>query len=220
MITTSILKFLNGVKKNNNKAWLETNRSLYETSKQEFLEEVDRVLQGISDFDKSFINLSPKECVFRLNRDIRFSKEKHPYKTNYAAYFNPAGKKGAGAGFYMHIEPGKSFAAVGLWDPPAPHLAAIRQEIDYNFNDWKKIINDKAFQKTFGKGFHLSQRLVRPPKGYDETNPAIEYLKMKNFVASRQFTDEEIVNKKFTRELVNTFKTGAKLNEFINRAME
>jgi len=220
MISGSIIRFLKGVKKNNNKAWLEANRSLYDTSKEEFLEEVAAVLNGIAAFDKSYLNLTPKECIFRLNRDVRFSKEKHPYKTNYAAYFNPAGKKGAGAGFYMHIEPGRSFAAIGLWDPPPAHLAAIRQEIDYHLEDWKKIINNKVFQKMFPNGFNLTQRLVRPPKGYDESNPAIEYLKMKNFVASRSFTDEEITQKKITSELVNTFKAGAALNEFINRAIE
>lgn len=220
MITASIIRFLKGVKKNNNKAWLDANRSLYDTSKEEFLAQVAEVLKGIVAFDKSYADLVPKDCIFRLNRDIRFSKEKHPYKTNYAAYFNPAGKKGSGAGFYMHIEPGKSFAAVGLWDPPPAHLSAIRQEIDYNLDDWKKMIGDKSFKKYFSQGFNLSQRLVRAPKGYEENNPAIEYLKMKNFVVSRSFTDEEISSAKFTSELVNTFKAGTILNAFINRAIE
>jgi uncharacterized protein (TIGR02453 family) len=220
MITPRILQFLNGVKKNNNRAWLETNRVLYEASKEDFLEEVAAVLNGINGFDKAFINLTPKECIFRFNRDVRFSKEKHPYKTNYAAYFNPAGKKGSGSGYYMHIEPGKSFAAVGLWDPPAPHLAAIRQEIDYNLEEWRKIISDKNFRKVFDKGFGLSQSLVRPPKGYDEANPAIEFLKMKNFVVSRSFPDEALTQKKFTSELVNTFKAGKAMSDFINRSME
>jgi uncharacterized protein (TIGR02453 family) len=220
MVSTSILQFLKGVKKNNNKAWLDTNRSLYESSKAEFLEEVDAVIRGIVAFDKSFMNLTPKECIFRLNRDVRFSKEKHPYKTNYAAYFNPAGKKGAGAGYYMHVEPGKSFAAVGLWDPPTDHLAAIRQEIDYNLDEWKKIINDKNFKKVFNNGFELSQRLVRAPKGYDENNPAIEHLKMKNFVVSRSFSDEELQQKKFTNDLVNSFKAGKAMTDFINRAID
>lgn len=220
MITATIIKFLKEVKKNNNKAWLDTHRALYETSKQEFLETVSQVLKGITSFDAAYSNLTPKECIFRLNRDIRFSKEKHPYKTNYAAYFNPAGKKGDGAGFYMHIEPGKSFAAVGLWDPPPAHLGAIRQEIDYNLEEWNSIISNKVFKKTFENGFNLSQRLVRAPKGYEENNPAIEYLKMKNFVVSRPFNDEEITQKKFTSELVNTFKAGAALNAFINTAIE
>lgn len=220
MITASVIKFLKEVKKNNNKAWLDTHRSLYETSKQEFLDVVAKVLNGITSFDPAFANLTPKECIFRLNRDIRFSKEKHPYKTNYAAYFNPAGKKGDGAGFYMHIEPGKSFAAVGLWDPPPAHLAAIRQEIDYNLEEWNVIVNNKIFKKTFENGFNLSQRLVRPPKGYDENNPAIEYLKMKNFVVSRPFSDEQIMHKKFSRELLNSFNAGKPLNDFINRAID
>lgn len=220
MITKTILRFLSSIKKNNNKAWLDANRPLYETSKEEFIGAVAEILKGISAFDNAFINLTPKECMFRLNRDVRFSKEKHPYKTNYAAYFNPAGKKGAGAGYYVHIEPGKSFAAAGLWQPPTEDLSKIRQEIDYNVDEWKKILGNKSFKKYFNLGFNMSDSLVRAPKGYEETNPAIEYLKMKNFVVSRSFTDAELQDKNFVKDLVNTFKNGKPMIDFINRSLD
>lgn len=220
MITKTILRFLSSIKKNNNKAWLDANRPLYDTSKEEFTAEVAEILKGIVAFDSTFSNLTPKECMFRLNRDVRFSKEKHPYKTNYAAYFNAAGKKGAGAGYYMHIEPGKSFAAIGIWQPPTEDLSKIRQEIDYNFDEWKKIAGSKIFKKIFNLGFNMSDSLVRAPKGYEETNPAIEYLRMKNFVACRSFTDAELADKKFTKELVNTFKNGKPMIDFINRSLD
>jgi uncharacterized protein (TIGR02453 family) len=111
-----------------------------------------------------------------------------------AAYFNRAGKKGAGAGYYVHIEPGKSFAAAGLWMPPAEDLAKIRQEIDYSYKDLKKILSAAGFKKLFPAGLEANDTLSRPPKGYDENNPAIGYLKMKSFIVSRQvFRQRSIV---------------------------
>ncbi len=220
MITKDILRFLNSIKKNNNKAWLDANRALYDTAKEQFTNEVGEILKGIITFDNSYMNLSPRDCMFRLNRDVRFSKEKHPYKTNFAAYFNPAGKKGDGAGFYIHIEPGKSFSAAGIWQPPTDHLSKIRQEIDYNLDEWRKIISDKKFKTSFPNGFSMSETLVRAPKGYDEDNPAIEFLKMKSFVATRLFTDSELQDKNFVKTLVKTFENAKPFTDFINRSMD
>jgi len=220
MISKNIVRFLTSIKKNNNKAWLDANRALYDTSKEEFITEVAAIIKGIAAFDTAFVNLTPKECMFRLNRDIRFSKEKHPYKTNFAAYFNPAGKNGEGAGYYIHIEPGKSFAATGIWHPPVEHLGKIRQEIDYNLEEWKKIINHKKFKAVFNQGFEKSESLVRAPKGYLEENSAISFLKMKSFVVSRSFTDEELQDKNFTKVLVKTFEAAKPFVDFINRSLD
>lgn len=220
MITKNILRFLSSIKKNNNKAWLDANRGLYDDSKAEFTAAVAELLKGIAAFDNAFINLTPKECMFRLNRDVRFSKEKHPYKTNYAAYFNPAGKKGDGAGYYIHIEPGNSFAAAGIWQPPTEHLAKIRQEIDYNLDEWNKLLKEKKFKTAFSNGFSMSERLVRAPKGYDESNPGIEFLKMKSFVITRKFTDEELLDKNFLKSLTKTFESAKPFISFINRALD
>lgn len=220
MITKNILRFLSSIKKNNNKVWLDANRTLYDDSKDAFTAEVAEILKGIASFDNAFMNLTPKECMFRLNRDVRFSKEKHPYKTNFAAYFNPAGKKGDGAGYYIHIEPGKSFAAAGVWQPPAEHLAKIRQEIDYNLDEWRKIISNKKFKQAYGNGFGNSDSLVRAPKGYDENNPAIEFLKMKNFVATHSFTNAELQDKNFVKTLVKTFEHAKPFIDFINRSLD
>ena len=220
MISKTILRFLSSIKKNNNKAWLDANRPLYDNSKEVFTATVAEILKGLASFDNAFANLTPKECMFRLNRDVRFSKEKHPYKTNFAAYFNPAGKKGDGAGYYIHIEPGKSFAAAGVWAPPTEHLAKIRQEIDYNFDEWKKITGDKKFKLSFANGFSMSDTLVRPPKGYDESNPAIEFLKLKNFVSTRSFTDAELQDKNFVKTLVKTFENAKPFIDFINRSLD
>lgn len=219
MISKNIFTFLKGIARNNNKAWLDANRSLYNEAKDDFIGEVDAILKGICCFDASFAGLQPRDCIFRLNRDVRFSKEKHPYKINFAAYFNPAGKKGAGAGYYLHVEPGKSFAAAGLWQPPADHLAQIRQEIDYNAAEWKSIITHKKFVGAFNNGFGKSETLQRPPKGYDAHNEMIEYIKMKSFVVSNAWSDAELQDKKFTSMLVQTFAAARPFIDFINRSM-
>jgi len=219
MLQPLTLKFLKALEKNNNKTWFDKNRSQYDTAKGDFLLMVARLIKGIAAFDPSIANLEAKNCIFRINRDVRFSKNKAPYKNNMAAYFNKDGKKGLGAGYYLHIEPGKSFAAGGIWMPEPAVLAAIRQEIDYSFDDWKKIVEGKAFKKIFSEGLQ-GDALTRPPKSYDETNPAIEYIKKKSFIVTKSFTDGEVQHQHFTREVSKTFQAMKPLIDFINTAAE
>jgi len=219
MLQAAALKFLKDLKKNNNRPWFEEHRKQYEETKDNFLSFIDNLITGIAVFDPPIAALKAKDCSFRINRDVRFSKDKSPYKNNIAAYFNRNGKKANGAGYYLHIEPGKSFAAGGLWMPDAKDLAKIRQEIDYSFEDWKKIIGHAAFKKTFPEGV-TGEALVRPPKGYEENNPAIIYLKKKSFIVSRSFTDEAVLNKSFVKEVAHTFKTMKPLIDFLNAAVE
>ena len=117
MLQPSTLQFLTGLKKNNNKSWFEQHRKQYELAREDFHLLVGTAIKSIAGFDAPIGNLSAKECVFRINRDVRFSKDKRPYKNNMAGYFNKGGKKSNGAGYYLHIEPGKSFAAGGIWMP-------------------------------------------------------------------------------------------------------
>ena len=114
MLQPSTLKFLKDLKKNNNKPWFDEHRKQYENSKADILVLTTQMINAIAIFDKPIGILQPKNCTFRINRDVRFSKNKDPYKSNMAAYFNKDGKKGIGAGYYLHIEPGKSFAAGGI----------------------------------------------------------------------------------------------------------
>lgn len=179
----------------------------------------EKLIAGIAAFDTPIATLKAKDCTFRINRDVRFSKDKSPYKNNIAAYFNRNGKKGSGAGYYLHIEPGNSFAAGGMWMPEPKDLAKIRQEIDYNFDDWKKMISNAAFKKTFTEGIK-GDALVRPPKGYDDTNPAIEYIKHKSFIVTRAFSDSEVLDKAFVKNATSVFKTMKPLIDFLNAAIE
>ena len=220
MLSTIVLKFLKNLKQNNNKPWMDLHRNDYEKAKEDFHLFVDEMINNIAKFDTSIGMLKSKECSFRINRDIRFSKDKRPYKNNMAAYFNREGKKGRGAGYYIHIEPGKSFVAAGIWMPEAKDLAAIRQEIDYNFEEWEKILNAASFKNQFKDGIDNSDTLVRPPKGYTDDNPAITYLKFKSFIFRKSFSDKEVLDKSFPKAVSKTFQTVKPVIEFINRSLD
>ncbi|MFT3682691.1 MAG: DUF2461 domain-containing protein [Ferruginibacter sp.] len=219
MLQPSTLKFLKDLKKNNNKPWFDANRNRYEAAKADFIAFVDNIIAGITTFDNSVADLKAKNCIFRINRDIRFSKDKSPYKSNMGAYINPGGKKINTPGYYFHCEPGQCFIAGGLYVPAPDMLAKVRQEIDYNFDEWKKIVNDKAFKKYFTKVDGI-EVLSRPPKGYEESNPAIEYLKMKSFIASRPVTDDMLTDKSLLKEVTKTFTAMKPMIDYINHALQ
>ena len=219
MIDPNTLQFLKQLQKNNNKTWFDGHRKEYDSAREDFNILVTGLIRGIGGFDEPIGHLSAKECVFRINRDVRFSKDKQPYKNNLAAYFNRAGKKSNGSGYYLHLEPGKSFAAGGIWMPEPEVLRNIRQEIDYNFADFKKILSSVSFKKKFAESIK-GEGLKRPPKGYDENNPAIGFLKMKNFIVSKPLADIDLRNKNTVREIVGIFKTMKPLIDFLNRAVD
>jgi uncharacterized protein (TIGR02453 family) len=218
MLQNTTIQFINQLKKNNNKPWFDANRKKYEAAKTDFVAFVQQLIDGISRFDKGVAGLQAKNCIFRINRDIRFSKDKSPYKTNMGAYINPGGKKINTPGYYFHLEPGQSFAAGGLYVPEAAMLAKARQEIDYNFKAWEKITSDKMFKKYFTKVDGI-ETLSRPPKGYDANNPAIEYLKMKSYIVSRPFADETLVSKQLLKESLNTFEAMKPFIHFLSEAI-
>ena len=130
MIEKSTIEFLNKLSKHNNRDWFEKNRPAYENAKNNFKEFIDGVLISTTKFDPAIKNLESKNCIFRINRDVRFSKNKAPYKNNFGASISPGGKKSFSAGYYIQVQPGASFIAGGMWQPPTLQLNAIRQEID------------------------------------------------------------------------------------------
>ena len=220
MPTKITLQFLKDLAKNNNKIWFDTNRPRYELAKADIQSMVSELISSISVFDPTIGNLAVKECIFRINRDVRFSKNKSPYKTNMSSYYSNGGKKASVAGYYFHFEPGKSYAAGGFYSPQAEELSKIRQEIDYSFDDWKKILSQKKFKNFFPDGVDGIESLVRPPKGYDENNPAIHYLKMKHFIVSRPITDEELLSKTLVKDIAATFSVMKPMIDFLNTAVE
>lgn len=222
MISPSTLQFLKDLKKHNNKEWFDANRDRYARAKTDFENMVAGMIQKMGSFDASVAHLQAKDCMFRINRDVRFSKNKAPYKTNMSMYVSKHGKKAMDcAGYYLHVEPGASFVAAGIWMPMAPELKKVRQEIDYNFDEFQKLVKQKSFRNLFpdldrSEGAVLS----RPPKGYEADNPAIEYLKLKSFIVTTPLADDVLMGKSMLPTVSAAFKTAFPLVQFINRALE
>jgi uncharacterized protein (TIGR02453 family) len=221
MIQQTTLQFLKDIKKNNRKEWLDANRAKFENAKNDFENFTGNVIKKLGRIDESIVHLQPKECTFRQNRDVRFSKDKSPYKVNMGMYISKGGKKGFQPGYYLHLEPGKSLVAGGLWMPMAPELKKVRQEIDYNLENFRKIIGNKKFKTVFG-GLDMSAEytLSRPPKGYEADNPAIEFLKFKSFIASKKLEDKELTSPDALKKVVGYFETLKPLIDFLNQAVE
>jgi uncharacterized protein (TIGR02453 family) len=222
MITKQTIKFLKDLKANNHKTWFDANKKVYEVARANYLEFVDALIIELGKIDPSIAQaeLTAKKCVTRINRDVRFSKDKSPYKTNFGAMINKDGKKGMGAGYYIHVEDGNCFVAGGMYMPMPPQLAKIRQEIDYNFKEFDKIVSSKIFHNNTDKGVFAYKQLSRPPKGYTEENPALKYLKMKGFIATKLISINDIQTAAGIKVAVSSFKVVRPLVDFLNRAVD
>ena len=215
----STLKFLEKLAKNNNKAWFDEHRDEYAQAKEDFEEVVTSLINEMTVLEPMMRDQKPKDIVFRIFRDVRFSKDKTPYKAHFGAYFSKGGRKYEGAGYYLHLEPGgKSFAGGGLWLPEPKLLKAVRQEIDYNYPEFKNILGEKSFKKLYK---NLSgEQLKTLPQGYSADNPAIEFLKMKSFTAGHNFDDKQITSSNFIKKCMEAFTALQPLVDFLNRAID
>jgi uncharacterized protein (TIGR02453 family) len=213
------LQFLRKLIKNNNREWFEKNKPHYLSIKSSFEGFVSGLLEEMIDFDESLAGQDPKKLVFRIYRDVRFSKDKRPYKHNLSAAFSSEGKGMAKPGYYFHIEPGdKSFVGIGLYAPPAENLAKVRQEIDYNGDRLVQIFKQKPFKKYFGD-FWTEDSLKTMPKGYPKDHQHIKWLKLKSFIVTHQFTDKQVMDKKFLRQLTTVLKEAKPINDFLTDAI-
>ena len=222
MLQSFTIKFLKDLKKNNNKPWFDKNRQVYEAAKADFAGFIQQVIDQHGKKDTSIINIIAKDCLFRINRDIRFSKDKTPYKSNFGASINKNGRKAEhSAGYYFHLEPGNSFAGGGIWMPFPDELKKVRQEVDYNFKDFKKIIGSNKFKAVYGDLSKSDEyTLSRVPKGYEANNPAAEYLKLKSYVAMATVSDVDLASKDLVKKTVAAFEALQPLIEFINKSVE
>ena len=223
MIHTATLVFLKELKENNHKEWFDANRKRYELAKEDYQGFLTSLLVSLSEkADPSLSHVSAKDCMFRINRDVRFSKDKSPYKTNFGASIGKGGKKSPLAGYYLHCEPGdKSFIAGGVWMPMAPDLQKIRQEVDYNLPEFQAIVESAKFKAAFGAlDISESGTLSRPPKGYDENNPALPYLKLKSFIASQPISDKLLTSTSLIGTVTDAVAGLRPLVNFANRAIE
>jgi uncharacterized protein (TIGR02453 family) len=212
------LDFLSQLAENNNKEWMDANKKWYLSCKEEFLEDVAVILKGLAEREPVFEAFKPKDCVFRQNRDVRFSANKDPYKTNFAAYFSPKGKKSEGPGYYLHVQPGQSFIGGGIWMPMGETLKKIRKEIDYSGAELMKIENDPTFKSTFGE--IQGEKLKTSPRDYDAEHEFIEYLKLKSFTVTTHLKDQAINSGQFIGIALDTFNTMRPFQDFLSKAVE
>lgn len=220
MLQPSTIKFLKDLKKNNNKPWFDAHRPAYESAKKDYEQFVARVIATHGKKDPSVKDLTPKECMFRINRDVRFSKDKSPYKTNFGAFIVQGGKKSPLAGYYFHCSPGEAFVGGGLWMPMPADLKKVRQEIDYCFDEFKKIVGAKKFKAVYGDIDRSEEyTLSRLPKDFEKGNPAEEYLKMKSYVATHPIADKDLTGEVLVKRVTDAFDALQPMVEFINRAL-
>jgi uncharacterized protein (TIGR02453 family) len=211
-------QFLKDIKKNNDRDWFAANKPRYEEARQDFIAVVDELITTIGKFDPKIASLDAKKAVFRIYKDTRFSKDKTPYKTNMGAHLVAHHEKVHDrAGYYIHIEPGNCFLAGGAYLPPGPWIKAIRQEIDYNAADLKKIINSKSFKSYFGE--IEGDKLKTAPRDYPKDHPEIELLKYKSFLAVHKFSEKEILSDDFSKYAGKVFKAIQPFDEFLNRGL-
>ena len=221
MLQSSSLKFLKDLSRNNDRSWFEAHRKQYEQAKEDFENFVQTILDRHSKKDKDLKELTAKKCTFRINRDIRFSKDKSPYKTNMGASMARGGKKSIFSGYYFHCEPGKSFVGGGLWMPMPPEMKKVRQEIDYCYDEFKTIVSAKKFKAVYKELYTGDDvKLTKVPQGFEKDNPAAEYLKLKSWLAMKELTDEEITSKDLIKKTSDAFETLQPMIKFLNRAIE
>lgn len=219
MLQKSTFQFLRQLSKNNNREWFNANKHLYEAAKIDFENFVTELIAAIAKFDKAASGLKAKDCTFRIYRDVRFSKNKEPYKNNFGAYIAAGGKKSMKPGYYIHLQAnGKSFLGGGAYMPASPVLNAIRQEVDYNLKEFEGILKARSFKKYFSK---LEGDTVKTtPKGYAKDHPAIGILRHKDFLAMHALKDEQLLVKNAVVYVVKGFEAMKPFNDFLARAYE
>ena len=221
MFQKSTLQFLRQLKKNNNKPWFDRHRANYEVAKADVENFIQQVIDVYAAHDKDLKGLSARQCLYRIHRDIRFSKDKTPYKNHIAASLDRGGKRSGFAGYYFHLEPGDSFMGAGIWNPEPEPLRKIRQEIDYNLEEFEGILKKPAFRRLYPEiytGENVQMKKV--PQGFEKDNPAEYYIRFKSWMIITDVSDEELLSESLLKKTVQAFKTAKPFIDFINRAIE
>ncbi|RAW03328.1 DUF2461 domain-containing protein [Pseudochryseolinea flava] len=219
MKAEAVFDFLKKLSRNNNREWFEKNKGKYLEIKEMFDAFAVELFEQIVMFDESIATQDPKKLTFRIYRDVRFSKDKTPYKTHMSAAYSSVGKGLGKPGYYIQIEPGnKSFIGIGQYMPDAENLSRIRQEIDYNGDNLKKAFKEKSFKKYYD-AFWDGDALKTSPKGYPKDHPHAEWLKLKSFIITHEFSDADVLSKTFLKNIAAAAKAGKPLNDFLNEAL-
>lgn len=221
MVSENTLQFLKDLKANNNRDWFLDNKKRYEAVKKEYYQLTADVLDLMKPLDPALELLEVKNCVFRINRDIRFSKDKSPYKTHLGIWLSTGAKNAETAGYYLQIDAENPFVGGGMYCPQPDQIQKIRKEINFFYDDLVAIINDNDFVANY-KSLNRDENstLKNPPRGYEKDNPAIEFLKLKSYTATEKFDVQWQTKKDFIPLMVQKMIALQPLNNFINRALE
>lgn len=221
MITQEALSFLDDLASNNSTVWMHANIKRYENYKKDYYNYIASILFEMKPFDKTLEPLEVKNCTFRINRDIRFTKDKVPYKTNMGVWLSQNKNSKNSPGYYLHYEKGKSFIAGGVWCPEPIDLKKIRKEIAYFYEDLETVLNEKQFKSEFG-GFTFEEKntLKKAPKDFDTNHPAITFLKLKSYTASTSIEDKLFLDPNFSNLVAKKLLLLKPMNDFLMRALE
>jgi uncharacterized protein (TIGR02453 family) len=214
----SALKFLRALKENNDREWFNSNKEWFQQSSEMFKIFINHLIAGINEFDEFTGTVDSKDCIFRIYRDVRFSHNKEPYKTNFGAYITRGGRKGIYAGYYFHLQPEESFLSGGIYMAAPDIMKQIREDIDLYSDEFLAIVNEKKFAKTFS--FFENEKLSRVPQGFDKNSPMAEYLKFKHITPYKMLSDKEICSSNLLSNALDTYKTLKPLNDFLNRSVK
>ncbi|WP_420601683.1 DUF2461 domain-containing protein [Flagellimonas sp.] len=198
IITKDAFNFLKELAKNNNKEWFQENKAIFKAHEADVKSFYANVQEHLNEHDEI-----EKMKMFRIYRDVRFSKDKTPYKTHFAGSFSRLGAHLRG-GYYLRIKPGESFVATGFWDPNKEDLFRIRKEFEQDASDLRKILNDKSFKKIWGE--LEGDGVKTAPKGFDKEHPNIDLIKKKQFVFVKNFSDKEVLSNTFIKEVDTSFR--------------
>ncbi|KAG0306791.1 hypothetical protein BGZ98_001704 [Dissophora globulifera] len=222
-IQPETLEFLRDLKINNNREFMELNRARFDVAKADFIDFIRMVKEGLLEADRDVMDVEPKDSMMRINRDIRFSNDKSPYKRQLSCFFSRGGKKTIAAGYYFGVSSeGETFAGCGVWDPAGPVLRRIRDGIVNHSDRFTAILETEEIKKLTGGKTGLdalrpgSSQLKTGPAGFDKNHPMIEYLKRKCFAVGRLFSDKEVVSPGFLEEVLQTFDASVELVHILN----
>ena len=218
LLITNVITFLEDLKKNNVREWFHDNKKRYNAYKKDYKHLVESFISKMSNYDEDLKHLEFKNCSFRINRDIRFSKDKSPYKTHMGIWMSSGNKEWTRGGYYVHIEKGASFIAGGLHMPEPNDLKKMRREIAGFYEDLQEILSNKEFKAIYGD-LDRENSLKTAPKDYEKDHPAIDLLKLKSFTATAKLSDKDLESKNFVEETVKKLLVLKPLVDYINRAM-
>ncbi|TGK55571.1 DUF2461 domain-containing protein [Leptospira kanakyensis] len=217
-IGKNILQFLSELKINNNRNWFLENKVRFQEIQNELIMLTGSLLGEIEKFDKTLKGVDPKSCIFRIYKDVRFSKDKSPYKTHFGIFMRGGNRKIDGTGYYLHIEPDGSLLGGGCYQPEPKALQQIRERILVNTKSFRKIIENQKFVQNFGTTFY-AEKLKTAPKGFAKDHPAIEFLKYKGFAVGKKIKNSDLTSNHFMDDAIQSFRTIYPLNQFLEETM-